>query len=272
MAQEKIKVVVHGAGGRMGREVLLALCRDDDVDPVGAVDVAAREEYLSLPDNSGLIPYGCDIEPILIRCRPHVVVDFSTAEATRAMVPVVARHGVNMVIGTTGLGADDLAEIRRVCEASGVGAFVAPNFALGAVLMMQMAKLAARFMDYAEVIELHHEQKIDAPSGTAVTTARDMARARGKPFIRPPTLKETVPGSRGADIDGVTVHSVRLPGLVAHQEVIFGGLGQTLSIRHDSVSRESFIPGVMLALKQVSSVKGLVVGLENLLGLGGDNA
>jgi len=133
--------------------------------------------------------------------------------------------------------------------------------------MMYLAKLASRFFDYAEVVEMHHEQKADAPSGTSIATARAMAAARGKPFICPPTEREVVPGSRGANVEGVTIHSVRLPGLVAHQKVMLGGSGQTLIIRHDSVSRESFIPGVLLAVQEVMNRQELVVGLERLIGL-----
>ena len=144
---------------------------------------------------------------------------------------------------------------------------MASNFAIGAVLMIHLAKQASQYFDYAEIIEMHQEKKVDAPSGTALTTAREMVQARGKPFERHPTQQETIPGTRGGSEDGVTIHSVRLPGRVAHQEVIFGGLGQTLSIRHDSVSRESFLPGVMLAIREVMKRQELVVGLDKLIGL-----
>jgi len=196
-----------------------------------------------------------------------VLVDFTQAEATMKMVPVAVGHGVNLVIGTTGLTPEDLTQIERLCEAARVGAVVAPNFALGAVIMIHLAKLASRFFDGAEIIELHHEAKADAPSGTAMATAREMVQARGRPFHRPPTLKEALPGPRGGEVEGITLHSVRLPGLVAHQEVIFGGPGQTLTIRHDSTSRESFIPGVIMAIKEVVHRRGFIYGLDKLLGL-----
>ena len=172
-----------------------------------------------------------------------------------------------MVIGTTGLSPADLSEIDSLCRANDIGAVVAANFSLGAILMIHLAKVAARFFDYAEIIELHHEQKVDAPSGTALSTAKEMVEARGQPFDWAHTQKETLSGSRGGDYQGVAIHSVRLPGLLAHQEVIFGGLGQTLKIRHDTISRESFMPGVVLAIKEVVKLKRLVFGLENLLGL-----
>jgi len=264
---EQIKVVVHGASGRMGREILGALCRDAQLEPAGAVEKKVSEDYLSLPDGSGLTPFSSDLEAILIRCRPHVLVDFTVAEATMPAVRLAVKHSVRPVVGTTGLFADDLAEMERLCQEKELGGVIAPNFSLGAVLMIHLAKVAARFFDYAEIIELHHEQKADAPSGTAISTAREMVAAREKPFMYAPTEKETLAGTRGGQIDGVTLHSVRLPGLLAHQEVILGAVGQTLRIRHDSISRESFMPGVVLAIKEVMKLKQLVVGLDSLLGL-----
>ncbi len=264
---ERIKVVVHGARGKMGQEVLSALCRDPQLEPVGAVEKQVSEENLALPDGSGSIPFSSDLESVLIRCRPHVLVDFSVAEATMPAVRLAVKHDVRPVVGTTGLSAADLAEIERLCRESGLGGVVAPNFSLGAVLMIHLAKIAARYFDYAEVIELHHEQKVDAPSGTALSTAKEMAAARGKPFLHVPAQKESLAGTRGGQMDGVALHSVRLPGLLAHQEVIFGTLGQTLRIRHDSISRESFMPGVVLAVKEVMKLKRLVSGLGTLLSL-----
>ncbi len=264
---EPIKVVVNGASGRMGRELVAALCRDPEVEPVGAVEKNVAEEYLSLPDGSGLIPFSSDLEAILIRSRPHVLADFTAPEATMPAVRTAIRHGVRLVVGTTGLTSENVAEIAELCQRHEVGGVVAPNFALGAVLLIHLVKVAARFFDYAEVIELHHEAKADAPSGTALLTAQEMVKARGQPFLHPITLKETIAGTRGGEVAGVTIHSVRLPGLVAHQEVILGGLGQTLSLRHDSISRESFLPGILRAIKEVVQLRRLVYGLDALLGL-----
>jgi len=264
---EPIRVVVHGARGKMGQEVLSALCRDPQLEPVGAVEKQVSERRLALPDGSGSIPFSSNLESILIRCRPHVLADFTVAEATMPAVRLAVKHGVRPVVGTTGLSTADLAEIERLCRETELGGVVAPNFSLGAVLMIHLAKIAARYFDYAEIIELHHEQKVDAPSGTAISTAREMAAARGKPFLHVPTQKESLAGTRGGQIDGVALHSVRMPGLLAHQEVIFGALGQTLRIRHDSISRESFMPGVVLAIKEVMKLKRLVSGLDTLLGL-----
>ena len=261
-----IRVVVTGASGRVGRVVINALCRESEIQVVGAVELHVSEDYLSLPDDSGSVPFSSNLEYILTSCRPHVLVDFTIAQATMPAVRIAVKQGVSLVIGTTGLTDDELSEINRLALAHKVGAVVAPNFALGAVLMIHLAKVAAKYLDYAEIIELHHNLKVDSPSGTALSTAKAMAAARGKPFKRPPEQKET-PTSRGEQVEGVTIHSVRLPGLVAHQEVLLGGPGQTLSIRHDTISRECYIPGIILAIKEVVKQQGLVYGLDTLLGL-----
>jgi 4-hydroxy-tetrahydrodipicolinate reductase len=259
-----IRVAVHGALGKVGQTLVDALCREPEMQIVGATDIEATEDHLTLPDGSGRIPLSPKLEPILDSCQPEVVVDFSTAQAVMPLVRLATERGVNLVIGTTGLGAEDVKEIERLAKAKGVGIVVAPNFALGAVLMMHLAKIAGKYLDHAEIIELHHERKLDAPSGTAIATARAMAQARGKPFASSAGEKTT---SRGKEVDGIMIHSVRLPGLLAHQEVILGGAGQTLSIRHDTIGRDCYMPGVMLAIREVVKKKGLIYGLDTLLGL-----
>jgi len=261
-----IRVVVHGASGRMGREVINALCHEPEMEVVGAVELQVSADHLPLPNSSGAVPFSSNLDYILTTCQPDVLVDFTTAKATIPAVLTATKHNVNLVIGTTGLTADELREIDRLAIEHKVGAVVAPNFALGAVLMMHLAKVAAKYLDYAEIIELHHHQKADSPSGTALSTAKAMAVARGKPFYYL-SEQEKKSGSRGEQVEGVTIHSVRLPGLLAHQEVILGGPGQTLIIRHDTISRECYMPGVMLAIKEVVKHKGLVYGLDTLLGL-----
>jgi len=174
---------------------------------------------------------------------------------------------VVMVIGTTGISDADLHEIQELCVAYGVGAVVAPNFSLGAVLLMHLAKIASRFFANAEIIEMHHDKKLDAPSGTALATARMMAQARDSRFVYPPTEKEMLSGARGGELDGIAIHSVRMPGMMAAQEVLFGGKGQTLLLRHDATSRESYMPGVILAVKAVIENRTLIVGLDKLMGL-----
>jgi 4-hydroxy-tetrahydrodipicolinate reductase len=261
-----IRVVVHGALGRMGREVINALCHEPEMQVVGGVELRVSDDHLPLPNSSGTVPFSANLDYILTTCQPDVLVDFTTAKATMPAVLTATKHNVNLVIGTTGLTADELGEIDRLAIEHQVGAVVAPNFALGAVLMMHLAKVAAKYLDYAEIIELHHHQKADSPSGTALSTAKAMAAARGKPFYHL-SEQEKSSGSRGEQVEGVTIHSVRLPGLLAHQEVILGGPGQTLIIRHDTISRECYMPGVMLAIKEVVKHKGLVYGLDTLLGL-----
>ncbi len=194
-----IKVVVHGASGRVGQEVVKALCQEEATRVVGAVALDATEDYLPLPDGSGTVPFSTDIAHILTSCQPDVLVDFTIAKATMPTVRIATKQGVNLVIGTTGLTTDEINEIDQLCKANKVGAAVAPNFALGAVLMMHLARIAGKYLDYAEIIELHHHLKADAPSGTAQITAREMARARGKPFHRPPE-KEPTPNSRGEQV------------------------------------------------------------------------
>jgi len=250
----------------MGREVVNALCREPEIKLVGAVELQVAEDYLPLPDKSGVVPFSSDLSYILTSCQPDVLVDFTTRKAAMPAVREATKRGVNLVIGTTGLTADELNEIDQLAQTHQVGAVVAPNFALGAILMIHLAKVAAKYLDYAEIIELHHHLKADAPSGTALATAKAMAVARGKPFSRPLEQGKTS-DSRGEQIEGITIHSVRLPGLLAHQEVLLGGPGQTLSIRHDTISRECYMPGVILAIKEVVKRKGLIYGLDTLLGL-----
>jgi 4-hydroxy-tetrahydrodipicolinate reductase len=262
-----IRVVVHGALGRVGREVVNATCKDADLKLVGAVDAKADGNALPLPVGSGTVPLSRSPESILTQTEPQVIVDFSVTEASMAITRLATKHKVNLVIGTTGLSPDNLEEIDRLAKANGVGAVVASNFALGAVLMIHLAKIAAKYFDNVEIIELHHDQKLDAPSGTAVSTAKAISEARGKPFVHPKVQKETVAGARGAELQGVALHSVRLPGLMAHQEIIFGTSGQTLIIRHDTINRECYMPGVVMAVKKVVELKGLTVGLDRLLGL-----
>ena len=261
-----IRIVVHGALGRMGREIVNALCRESEMQLVGAVELQVSEDYLTLPDNSGTVPFSSNLGYILTSCQPNVLVDFTVRKATMPAVRTATEQGINLVIGTTGLTADELDEIDQLAQAHQVGVIVAPNFALGAVLMIHLAKVAAKYLDYAEIIELHHHLKVDSPSGTALLTAKAMATARGKPFSRPLEQDKTS-DSRGGQVEGITIHSIRLPGLLAHQEVLLGGPGQTLSIRHDTINRECFMPGVILAIKAVVKRKGLVYGLDTLLGL-----
>ncbi len=261
-----IKVIVHGALGRVGRELVNGFCRETEIQLVGAVELQTTEDYLALPDGSGKIPFSANLDLILKKCQPDVLVDFTTAKATISAARLATKQGVNLVIGTTGLTAEAISEMELLAKTNKVGIVIAPNFALGAVLMIHLARIAAKYLDYAEIIELHHHLKADAPSGTALSTARLMAQTRGRPF-QPVQGQGPTPKSRGEQVEGIPIHSVRLPGLLAHQEVIMGAPGQTLSIRHDTISRECYIPGVVLAVKEVVKRQGLTYGLETLLNL-----
>ncbi len=259
--------IIVGGTGKMGSEVLATVCREPGLMPVGVLEKYARGDSLALPDGAGAVPLSADATALFERCRPDVLIDFTNAEWTEQVAPLAVKAGVRPVIGTTGLSPAFVDRLDAACRARGIGAVVAPNFALGAVLLIHLSKIVAPFFDHAEIIEMHHDQKVDAPSGTALQTARAMRAGRGRPFDLPRTEKETIPGTRGGATEGIAIHSVRLPGLVAHQEVIFGGLGQTLTLRHDSTSRESFMPGVLLATRAVMGRVGVVRGLEELLGL-----
>jgi 4-hydroxy-tetrahydrodipicolinate reductase len=262
----EIRVLVSG-DGRMGREILSGLCGVEGVTPVGVLAGLSPSGRCPLPDGSGDVPIGPDPESLARETRPDVVVDFTFHAWTAQAIPVLIDAGVRPVIGTSGLTDDQVASIADRCAARGIGGVWASNFAIGAVLMMHFARLAARHYSAAEVIELHHDGKVDAPSGTALATARAMEQARGTSFVRQEPDTVTIPGTRGGESGGVSIHSVRLPGLVAHQEVIFGGPGELLTIRHDSLARSSFLPGVLLAVHSVLKRNDFVRGLEPLLGL-----
>jgi 4-hydroxy-tetrahydrodipicolinate reductase len=262
------RVGLFGAAGRMGSTIGAGLAAAPDVEVVALVD----------PGGAGAVGAGgvrISADPgALAEAGAEVAVDFTRAEAAMANARWCAANGVHAVIGTSGLGADDLAELAELFPGDGGGPNCAwvPNFAVGAVLMMHLAALAAPHMESVEIVELHHDGKIDAPSGTATETARRLAAARrdagGGSWPPDRTTKTTVEGARGGEGAGsIRIHSVRLPGLVAHQEVLFGTVGQTLSIRHDTYDRACFVPGVLLAVRGVGHRPGLTVGLDSFLGL-----
>lgn len=258
-----MRIGVCGAGGRMGREACKAITEEPDFDLVCAVDPAYQEELLG--DLVETISSGLKITgraEALVESDAEAMVDFSIADAARKNVRFALGKGIYCVVGTTGLDRDDLREFEEIASRRGVGCLVVPNFAIGAVLMMHFARKAGRYMEECEIVELHHHAKIDAPSGTARNTARMILEERGEK-----EWEEREEGPRGLNLGGINLHSVRLPGLVAHQEVIFGGRGQALTIRHDSFDRTSFMPGVVMALKEVSGIEGLAVGLETILDL-----
>ncbi len=261
-----IRVLVAGAAGKVGREVVKAVTAADGMEVVSAVDVAHAGE--SLEDGAGgSIEIEGSLADAIAAHLPDVMVDFTHPTAVEGNLRTALPARVDCVVGTTGLSAEKLDELARLAP-EGTCLFVGPNFAIGAVLMMQFAEQAARFMPHVEIIELHHDKKADAPSGSALRTAALISAARLETPVSPGAETELpqAKGARGAEVHGVHIHSVRLPGLVAHQEVLFGGQGQTLSIRHDSIDRTSFMPGVLLAVREVGSRQGLIVGLEHFLG------
>lgn len=244
-----MRVAVFGAGGRMGAEVCRAVEAAEDLELVAAVDAGDDRSAVEAAD---------------------VVVDFTVPDAVMDNVAWCVERGIHMVVGTTGFTQERLDRVRELTGARpGVGVLVAPNFSIGAVLMMHFAEQAARFFESAEIIELHHPNKVDAPSGTAQATATRIGQARAEAGLGPVPDATTsgLPGARGAEVAGIHVHGVRLRGLIAHQEVLFGAEGETLTIRHDSLDRAGFMPGVLAAVRAVGGLPGLTVGIDSLLGL-----
>lgn len=242
-----IPVLVNGAKGRMGLQVVQAVQADPELELAAQIDL------------------GDDLAASIASSGAGVVVDFTHPSCAFDNAEIILAAGAHPVIGTTGFTPDQIARLQATAEAKGIGGVIAPNFAIGAVLMMRFAAEAARYLPHVEIIELHHDGKAEAPSGTAIKTAEQIAKARPQ---APPLLvesKELAPGARGTTAYAVPIHSVRLPGHVAHQEVILGGLGETLRIRHDSISRECFMPGVLLAVKKAPQLQVLHYGLEHLL-------
>lgn len=223
----KIKIIVNGAQGKMGQQVVKAVSQEPELELVAQIDM------------------NDDLAETIKKTKPDAVIDFTTPKSVMNNIRTAAQNKCHVIVGTTGITEKDLQEIKGLCEKNCVNVLVAPNFAVGAVLMMKYSADAAKYMPKAEIIELHHDQKLDAPSGTALKTAEMMKKNSG--------VKE------------IPIHSVRLPGFVANQEVIFGGLGQTLTIKHETIGRESFMPGVILAAKKIKDLKGLTCGLENIL-------
>ena len=243
-----IKVAVLGSRGRMGSEVVKAVTDASDLELVAALDL---EDPLDT----------------LVTAGAQVVVDFTTPDSVMANLEFVISKNIHAVIGTTGFDDARIAKIKSLLSTSKSGVLIAPNFAIGAVLMMEFATKAAKYFESAEIIELHHPNKVDAPSGTAARTAELMSAARKEAKLpaMPDATTSSLPGARGATVGDVPVHSVRLRGLVAHQEVLLGGIGETLSIRHDSIDRVGFMPGVLLGVRQVVTHPGLTFGLENFM-------
>ena len=261
-----IRVGVIGAAGKMGRMVCATVEADPDLALVAAIDRShVGEPIKGLAEMDETDIRISDEFDTLLQAEAEVAVDFTHPEVVRDDISWLIDHAMHGVVGTTGLSDKDYDEVATAIEREGseTNIFIAPNFALGAVLAERFAIQASRWFPAAEIIELHHDRKADAPSGTSLKAAKEILAARAEAYHGPDA--ETIEGVRGGDMDGLRVHSVRLPGLVAHEEIIFGGQGQTLTIRHDSMDRSSFMPGVLMAIKAVSTLPGLTIGLDKLL-------
>ncbi|ELR99112.1 4-hydroxy-tetrahydrodipicolinate reductase [Gloeocapsa sp. PCC 73106] len=270
----KIPVVINGVAGKMGREVVKAIASSEDILLVGAVDRNLSVLGQDAGELAGCgpleVPVLNDLQSVLVLATQSkiqgVMVDFTHPDGVYENVRSAIAYGVRPVVGTTGLSATQIADLGEFAEKASTGALIIPNFSIGMVLLQQAALQAAQYFDHVEIIELHHNQKADAPSGTAIKTA-EMLSNLGKKY-NPPLVeaKETFAGARGATLgDQIPIHSIRLPGLIAHQEVIFGAAGQIYTLRHDTSDRSCYMPGVLLAIRQVINLKSLVYGLENIL-------
>lgn len=263
-----IPVIVTGAAGRMGRAVVRAVAEAADTHLVAAIDLAevGRDAGELAGVGSLGVPITTDLSAALATSRAQVMVDFTIGAVAVGNIRAAIEAGVSPVVGATGMSAEDIESLQRLSVEKGVGGLIAPNFAIAAVLMMEFAAQAAKYLPDVEIIELHHEKKLDSPSGTALLTAQKIEAARQNAVVSVPgQTVEKIPGGRGAALGDTHIHSLRLPGHVAHQMVIFGGLGETLTLRHDSLDRSSFMPGVLLAVRRVGDLKELIVGLDKLI-------
>ncbi len=255
-----MKILVNGALGKMGSTVVATVLKQKDMELAGVVNPHGEGK------NIGGLEVIASLPEAFAKVKPDVVVDFTRPDVVMNNLRETLEAGINAVVGTTGFSQDDLTELDGLAKANKVGVLVAPNFAMGAVLMMKMAAEVAKYFPEAEIIEKHHDQKLDAPSGTAILTAQKIVEARGG-FVAQgnPNEKEKLPHARGNNYEGLRIHSVRLPGFVASQEIIFGSMGETLTISNDPINRECYMPGVMRSCRQIIGKVGLIYGLDKIL-------
>lgn len=265
----KIQIVLAGPRGNMGKEIVKLIDSNSDYELVAVIHSNDEYKYLNelLPFYDKEVPIYTDLQTC-IHEHPslQVLVDVTNPEVGKKHLQIAVANGLRGVIGTTGFNEEELTTLKNEVKEKGVGVIIAPNFALGAVLMMKFSKMAAQYFSDVEIMELHHDRKLDAPSGTAIKTAEMITEVRESKQQGHPDEVETIVGARGGEIDGIRIHSVRLPGLVAHQQVMFGSSGQTLTIRHDSMDRASFMSGVKLSIDTVMNLDELVYGLEHIIG------
>jgi 4-hydroxy-tetrahydrodipicolinate reductase len=264
---QRISVAVAGASGRMGRAVVKMVLEDPELKLAAAIARSAGPvdagSLVGKPDTGVIVT--ADLEAALDAAKPDVLVDFTSPQFAVPHTEAAIRRGVRPVIGTTGFTPEQIAELDKQCRAGGIGGLIAPNFSIGAILMMKFAAMAAKYLPHVEIIEYHGDQKLDAPSGTSIKTAEWISEARREFRQGNPNEEEILEGARGGYYNGFRIHSVRLPGVFAQQEVVFGGHGQTLKIRHDSYERAGYMPGVNTAIKKVMETTGLVYGFEHFL-------
>ena len=255
-----IKVAIAGPRGKMGREAVSTVIKNAEFLLVGLLDSKKQEETLG--DN---IPIFTSLTELIEETAPDVLVDLTVPSAVYDHTITALEYGVRPVVGTTGFSDAQLDSIRNLVEEKQIGCIIATNFSIGAVLMMKFAQTAAKYLPDVEIIEMHHDEKIDAPSGTAIKTAQMIQNTRTEATQGHPQEEEILPGARGANFEGMRIHSVRLPGLIAHQQVLLGGDGQLLTLRHDSFNRGSFMSGVVLSIKEVMCQNKLIYGLEEII-------
>ncbi|AIQ53627.1 4-hydroxy-tetrahydrodipicolinate reductase [Paenibacillus sp. FSL R7-0331] len=264
---DKIRVIVSGAGGKMGKEVVKLVLEDEGLELAAAVDRSAGEKdagrMVGLEECG--ITVTSDLEAALAGSRGDVMVDFTIPQSAYANTSLAIKYGVRPVIGTTGFTPEQIAGLDKQCQEQGIGGLIAPNFSIGAILMMKFAAQAAKYFPHLEIIEYHGDQKLDAPSGTAIKTAEMISEARAELRQGHPEEEELIEGSRGGYYNGFRIHSVRLPGVFAQEEVVFGGYGQSLKIRHDSYERAGYMPGVKLGVQKVMGYTGLIYGFEHFI-------
>ncbi|MNZ68996.1 4-hydroxy-tetrahydrodipicolinate reductase [compost metagenome] len=264
---QKIRVAVAGASGRMGREVVKMVLEDEALQLVAAAAPSAGAVDAGIfagKANTGVIVKET-LEEALEGANADVLVDFTVPQVAYGHTKTAIHFGVRPIMGTTGFTPEQIAELDELCKQKGIGGLIAPNFSIGAILMMKFAAEAAKYMPHVEIIEYHGDQKLDAPSGTSIKTAELIAQNRQELRQGNPKEEETIEGARGGYYNGFRIHSVRLPGVFAQQEVVFGGHGQTLKIRHDSYDRAGYMPGVNVAVKKVMTYSGLIYGFEHIM-------
>ena len=262
LEDKMINVSVNGALGRMGSTVCEAIIADSETELVDSVDFNSNGQ--KTPNNKLI---GNNFDYLSKENKPDVIVDFTNREGLINLAKIAIPLGIPIVSGSTGLLEEDYTLLEEISKKHSCGILSASNFAIGAVLMMELSSIAGKYFDYADLIESHHENKIDAPSGTAISIAEAAASKRGKNFEQNQAEKQTIKNTRGGSLGGVQIHSARMPGRVARHELVFGGLGQTFTMLHDSIDRQSFMPGVVLGVKEIVKKKELVIGLDKIMGI-----